>query len=77
MDYKDSEVPALPDVEAIANSEESALLTWLLLFLVRMQAKFYIPETAMNCLLKFLYILFSIISRNSTFVARMIQKFPT
>ena len=65
------------DIDSIANSEESALLTWLLLFLVRLQAKFYLPETAVNCLLKFLYIFLTIISRNSTFVARMIKNFPT
>lgn len=73
-DY-DPEVPVLPDygTDAVANSEESALLTWLLLFLVRLQAKFYLPETALNCLLKFLYIFLSIISRKSTFVAQMIN----
>ena len=67
----DYELPALPDVEASTDdSEESTLLTWLILFLVRLQAKFYLPEAAMNCLLKFLYIFFSIVGRNSSFVMK-------
>ena len=73
-DY-DPEVPVLPDycTDAVQKSQPYSLL----LFLVRLQAKFYLPETALNCLLKFLYIFLSIISRKSTFVAQMINKFPT
>lgn len=77
MDYPLDGEPAMPASEAVSNVNESALLTWLLLFLVRLQAKFYLPEVAIDCLLKFLYILFSIIAQNSTFVARMISNFPT
>ena len=55
---------------------ENALLTWLLLFLVRLQACHYIPDSTLNCLLKFLYIFLHIIRRQSNFVARLATHFP-
>lgn len=73
----DSEMPDLPLAEDISIPQESALVTWLILFLVRLQSKFYLPDTAVSCLLKFLYAFLCIIGRHSTFVARISTNFPT
>ncbi len=50
---------------------QMALLTWFLLFLLRMQAKHYIPDVALNSLLKFLYAFFLILGRYSEFVGHV------
>lgn len=74
----DGEIPDLPVAENDSNStQESALRTWLLLFLIRFQAKFYLPNTAMACLLMFIYTFLNIIGHHSNFVAQMLTNFPT
>lgn len=50
------ECPELPSAAQKESEEENAILQWLLLFLLRLQAKHYIPDAAIHCLLKFLYI---------------------
>ena len=70
------ESPPLPMECATVDTHESALLTWILLFLVRLQARHYIPDSALNCLLKFLYIFLRIIGRQSNFVAKLTTHFP-
>ena len=70
------EPPALPQQSTMTSKTENVLLTWLLLFLLRLQAKHYIPDSAVNCLLKFLYMFFSIVGRHSDFVANLALCFP-
>ena len=70
------EPPALPQQNTMTSKTENVLLTWLLLFLLRLQAKHYIPDSAVNCLLKFLYMFFSIVGRHSDFVANLALCFP-
>ena len=70
------EPPALPQQNTMTSKPENVLLTWLLLFLLRLQAKHYIPDSAVNCLLKFLYMFFSIVGRHSDFVANLAGSFP-
>ena len=70
------EPPALPQQNTMTSKTENVLLTWLLLFLLRLQAKHYIPDSAVNCLLKFLYMFFSIFGRHSDFVANLALCFP-
>ena len=70
------EPPALPQQNTVTSKPENVLLTWLLLFLLRLQAKHYIPDSAVNSLLKFLYMFFSIVGRHSDFVANLPGSFP-
>lgn len=72
----DDDDDLLPDLEDSTQENEMALLTWLLLFLLRMQAKRYIPDVALNSLLKFLYAFLLILGRYSEFVGRMVSIFP-
>lgn len=70
------------DFSAIERSErnettQSNLLRWLLLFLLRLQAKHYLPDAAMNSLLKFLCVFFLILGRYSDFIANMASNFPS
>ena len=60
----------------LEDSTQVALLTWLLLFLLRMQAKHYIPDVALNSLLKFLYMFLVILGRYSEFVQCIVPIFP-
>ena len=39
------------------NRRFTAILSWLLIFILCLQAKYYIPDTAMQCLIRFLYAL--------------------
>lgn len=41
----DYDVPLIPS--ATPDTEESTLLTWLILFIIHLQAKFYLPDTAL------------------------------
>ena len=48
-------------------SDESvnSLVSWFVLFLLRLQSKYYVPEIAMACILKFLYTFLVIIGTHS------------
>ena len=50
-------------------SRKSPLTQWLICFLIRFQSKYYIPDAAIDALLKFLYTLFLVIGRFSSNVA--------
>ena len=47
------------------------------MFILRLQAKHYIPDVAINSLLKFLLIFFSIVGLYSDFIAGMVAIIPT
>lgn len=47
------------------------------MFLLRLQAKHYLPDAAENSLLKFLYIFLSTVGQYSDFIARMFTRFPS
>ena len=47
------------------SSVEYQLVMMLVLFLLRLQSKHYIPDSAISSMLKFLYTFFSVISRVS------------
>ena len=47
------------------------------MFILRLQAKHYIPDVAINSLLKFLFIFFSIVGLYSDFIAGMVAIIPT
>ena len=54
-----------------------AIVMWLVRFLVLLQARHYIPDAAINSLLKFLRVLFVVLGRFSTFVASVASSIPS
>ena len=50
-----------PEVSSLDQQDESknnnCLVSWLVLFLMRLQSKYYRPDAAVSCLLKFMYAL--------------------
>ena len=72
----DNEVPDLPLNQDLSQAEERDLVVWILIFMVRLQAKHYIPDAALHCLIKFFYIFFSVVGRTSSYVATIASLFP-
>ena len=60
----DEDCPRFPQVDA-TSSTEMALVYWLLLFILRLQARHYLPDAALKSLLKFLHTVLVIIGRYS------------
>ena len=58
-------------------TEAAALATWIVLFLLRLQGKHYIPENAIDELIKFMSKVFTIMAKYSTFNSHFNNKFPT
>ena len=54
--FSDNEVPDLPLNQEILQAEERDLVVWILIFVVRLQAKHYVPDAALHCLI--IYLLF-------------------
>ena len=69
------ECPELPTASQ-DSEEENAIIQWLLIFLLRLQAKHYIPDAAVQCLIKFFYIFLHVLGRYSTTIANIASKFP-
>ena len=67
-----------PDLPIVGHtcSEEKDLVGWIIIFLLRLQAKHYIPDTTLDYLIKFLCVFFPVVSRSSTFVSNITQTFP-
>lgn len=72
----DDDAPDLPIVGHTQCSEEKDLVGWIIIFLLRLQAKHYIPDAALDYLIKFLCVFFSVVSRSSAFVSNITQTFP-
>ena len=51
-------------------------MSWLVLFLLRLQSRFYLPDAAVSCLVIFLYAFLVILGTHSDYVARMVESFP-
>lgn len=73
-----SSSPALPEFISSAHESQRAcsLMMWLLGYILTIQAKYYIPNAAIDAMLKFLYIFFSILSRFSPFFNPILEVFP-
>ena len=67
-EFDNDEAPDLP-LNQESRAEERDLVVWLLIFILRLQAKHYIPDVALTSLIKFLFIFFSVIGRTSSYVA--------
>ena len=70
--------PSLPEVNESQHDvqQQSALVGWLLGFLLRLQAKHYIPDSALQAFIKFLYAFFVVLSAFSGVAARILRVFP-
>ena len=62
--------------ESSESSRASSLLHWVIIFIFSLQAKYYISDSAIDVLFKFLYIFFSVLGRFSPFVAALSSDFP-
>ena len=71
----DDEVPELPSIQA-SLAEEKALIVWLLIFILRLQANHSIPDVALTCLIKFFFIFFTVIGRTNSYIATIASSFP-
>ena len=77
-ELQQDDLPSLPDFESDTSQTQSAkaLILWMLGFLITLQAKYYIPNAAVDVLLKFLYIFISVLSRFSPFLKQICKQFP-
>lgn len=55
----------------------TALLYWIIGFIINFQARYYIPDTAINVLIKFLLVFLKVLGRFSPFVGNVVKNFPT
>lgn len=66
-----------PDFPQHDNKEdEDSLVSWLVIFLLRLQSRFYLPDAAVSCIVKFVYAFLVILGTRSEYVARMVKSFP-
>ena len=66
--------PPLPQDEPTSSN---CVVTWLIGFLLLLQAKHYIPDLAMNALLKFLHAFFCVLGRSSPVISSMVSSIPS
>ena len=70
--------PPLPQPAVDQNSaQQQSLVLWLIGFLVRLQARYNIPDSAIGRLVLFLYTFFRILGRFSTFIVGLADQFPS
>ena len=56
-EFDDDQSPNLPNpISQNHGTEENYLVKWILIVILRIQAKQYIPEAALNSLIKFLFV---------------------
>lgn len=68
--------PSLPTFQNDSEKKQVSLVKWLVGFLFFFQAKFYLPDPAINVLLKFIRVLFSTIGKFSPFVKSLNELIP-
>ena len=49
QEFDNDEAPDLP-YSQISCTEERDLVTWIVIFILQLQAKYYIPDVALHCL---------------------------
>ena len=75
LDFDTASIP--PDATHVESQFQRALVVWVVGFLIQLQAKHYIPDNALNMLLKFFYTTFCILGQFSGFVSGMVAHFPS
>ena len=70
--------PAIPDIPSESQEYKSAhsLFRWIVGFVIVLQAKHHIPNTAIDLLIKFFHVLFCILGTFSTFAGYLRRLFP-
>ena len=77
IDFLSDEDPShFPADCHVDNSKQMALITWISVFLLQLQARHYIPDVVLDALLKFLHTLFCILGKFSDFVNGIATYFP-
>ena len=66
--------PPLPQDPAASSN---CVVTWVVGFLLLLQARHYIPDSAMNALLKFLHVLFRVLGRSSPAISSLVSSIPS
>lgn len=69
------EAPEFP-LHNPTENRENPLATWLVIFLLQLQARYFIPNAAVDVLVKFLSVFLSVLGRYSQFLANMACTFP-
>ena len=75
----ESPSPSLPQPpEPSSNSfQQKTLVLWLVGFILRFQARFNVPESAISRLVSFLHVFFSVLGQFSPVIAGLAHQFPT
>lgn len=76
IDYESEKPPSLPTTDQSVSSSQNALLMWLIRFILIFQTVYYITDSAINALLKFLHIFLKALSKFSDFATGMESQFP-
>ena len=70
-DFTSNNAPALPSFPTATMGFQSeqvcSLTTWMIMFFLALRAKYYIPDAALDMLVKFLAIFFSVLGHFSPF----------
>lgn len=76
--YESSQSPTLPSFEwkTPQSCQTIALSMWLIGFILRLQAKYYVPEAALDGLIKFLYVFLSLLARLAPSLKPLLEVFP-
>lgn len=76
--YESSQSPTLPSFELKTpqSCQTIALSMWLIGFILRLQAKYYVPEAALDGLIKFLYVFLSLLARLAPSLKPLLEVFP-
>jgi len=72
--------PLLPQSEehfSHSSIQQQSLVLWLIGFVVCLQARYKIPDSAIGCLLLFLYTFFQVLGHFSSFIAGLACRFPS
>ena len=69
--------PPLPQNEEPSSVQQQSLALWLIGFIVRLQARFNIPDSAIGRLLLFLCTFFQVLGHFSSFIAGLARRLPS
>ena len=70
--------PIMPsfDTDTRESSSATSLVSWLLIFLLKLQTRYFIPDAALKLLIKFFSIFFTVLGQFSPFIKTIKNFFP-
>ena len=76
---QENDVPAFPEFPCDTSERQSAsaLSMWLIGFLLTLQARFYLPDRAVDALIKFFFAFLTVVSRYSPSIEAIARAFPS